>query len=197
MTTAPRMLPPRRFPHHIREVVRAAVEGDQVAWEELVARHAKLVWSVVRGFRFDDEDAADMVQNTWLLLTMHLGAIRNPEALPRWLATTARHECLKLLRWRRDQAMATDDLERPSEDPGPAEHLVSGEVMRTLRTAMTTLPRRDVRMLSLLMQTSRPRYAEIASILGMPIGSLGPLRKRALNRLRAALVAGDVTSSAG
>jgi RNA polymerase sigma factor (sigma-70 family) len=197
MTIAFHMLPPRRIPHHIRDVVRAAGEGDQVAWEELVARHTSLVWSVVRGFHFDPEDAADVVQNTWLRLTMHLGAIRAPEALPRWLAITARHECLKLLRWRRDQAMATDDLEHPSDDLGPAEHVVTGEVLRTLHSAMTTLPQRDVRMLSLLMQTSRPRYAEIASTLGMPIGSLGPLRSRALGRLRAALVAADVTSPIG
>jgi RNA polymerase sigma factor (sigma-70 family) len=193
MTTALRMLPPR----DIREVVRAAAEGDQAAWAELVARYASLIWSVVRRFRFSEEDAADVVQNTWLRLTAHLGAIRSPEALPRWLAVTTRHECIKLARWRREQETLTDDLERPSDDPGPAERVMTREVLRTLSSAMTTLPHRDVRMLTLLMQTSRPRYAEIASTLGMPIGSLGPLRKRALNRLRAVLIAGDVTSSAG
>lgn len=193
MTTALRMLPPR----DIREVVRAAAEGDEVAWGELVTRHSRLVWSVVRRFHFDEEDAADVVQNTWLRLTTHLRAIRSPEALPRWLAVTTRHECIKLARWRRDQAPVTDDLERPSEAPGPADHLVTREVMDILHAAMTSLPRRDARMLTLLMQTSRPRYAEVASTLGMPIGSLGPLRSRALDRLRAALVAGDVTSSTG
>lgn len=193
MTTAPRMLPPR----DIREVVRAAAEGDEAAWGELVARYAGLIWSVVRRFHFEEEDAADVVQNTWLRLTAHLGAIRNPEALPKWLAVTTRHECIKLSRWRRDQATVTDDVERPSEDPGPAERLVSREVLRTLRVAMTTLPHRDVRLLTLLMQSSRPRYAEIANTLGMPIGSLGPSRSRALGRLRAALVAGDVTSPTG
>jgi RNA polymerase sigma factor (sigma-70 family) len=197
MTIAFRVPPPRRMPQDVREVVRAAADGDQAAWEELVARYANLVWSVVRKFHFDDEDAADVVQNTWLRLTMHLGSIRTPEALPSWLATTARHECMKLLRWRRGQALATDDLERPSEDLGPADHVVTREVLHTLRSAMAKLPHRDVRMLSLLMQTSRPRYAEIASTLGMPIGSLGPLRSRALGRLRAALMAADVTGPAG
>jgi RNA polymerase sigma factor (sigma-70 family) len=197
MTTASRTLPSRRVPQHIREVVRAATEGDQEAWEELVARYVNLIRSVVRRFRFDEEDAADVVQNTWLQLTMHLDAIRSPEALPRWLAVTARHECLKLLRRRSEQATATDDLELPSEDLGPAEHVMTREVLRTLHSAMTTLPRRDAEILSLLMQSSRPRYAEIASMLGMPVGSLGPLRSRALGRLRAALVAADVTSPAG
>lgn len=193
MTTALRMLPPR----DIHEVVRAAAGGDEVAWGELVTRYAGLIWSVVRRFRFDEEDAADVVQNTWLRLATHLGEIRAPEALPRWLAVTTRHECIKLARWRRDHVTVTDDVERPSEDPGPAEHVVTREVLLALHTAMTTLPHRDVRMLTLLMQTSRPRYAEIASTLGMPIGSLGPLRSRALGRLRAALVAGDVTSPVG
>jgi RNA polymerase sigma factor (sigma-70 family) len=187
------MLPPR----DIHEVVRAAAEGDEVAWGELVERYAGLIWSVVRRFHFEEEDAADVVQNTWLRLTAHLGAIRNPEALPKWLAVTTRHECIKLSRWRRDQATVTDDVERPSEDPGPADRLVSREVLRTLRVAMTTLPHRDVRLLTLLMQSSRPRYAEIASALDMPIGSLGPSRSRALGRLRAALVALDVTSPTG
>ncbi|MFL6119518.1 RNA polymerase sigma factor [Actinophytocola sp.] len=197
MTTALRMLPPRRMPQDIREVVRAATEGDQVAWEELVASYANLIWSVVRRFRFDEEDTADVVQNTWLRLATHLRTIRNPEALPKWLATTARHECLTLLRWRREQAATTDDLERPSDDLGPAEHVMTREVMHILATAMTTLSRRDARMLSLLMQSARPRYAEIASALDMPVGSLGPLRSRALGRLRAALLAADVTSPAG
>lgn len=197
MSTASATLPPRRDTCHIRELVRAAAEGDRGAWEELVARYANLIWSVVRKFRFDEEDAADVVQNTWLRLTTHVGALRTPEALPSWLATTARHECLKLLRGRREQATATDELERPSEDLGPVEHVETREVLRTLHSAMTTLPRRDVRMLSLLMESSRPRYAEVADTLGMPIGSLGPSRKRALGRLRAALVAADVTSSAG
>lgn len=197
MTTAPRMLPPRRFPQDVREVVRAAAEGDRDAWGELVARYANLIWSVVRKFRFDEEDAADVVQETWVRVAVHLRAIRTPEALPRWIAVTARHECLKMLRHRREIALAAADLDRPSEDPGPAERVVTREVLRTLRSAMTTLPRRDVRMLFLLMQTSRPRYAEIASTLGLPVGSLGPMRSRALGRLRAALAADDVTSPAG
>jgi RNA polymerase sigma factor (sigma-70 family) len=138
-----------------------------------------------------------MVQNTWLRLATHLGTIRTPEALPAWLAATARHECLNLIRRRRDHATVTDDVERPSDDLGPAEHVVTRDVLRTLYSAMTTLPRRDVRMLLLLMQSARPRYAEIAGLLGMPVGSLGPKRSRALGRLRAALVAADVTSPAG
>lgn len=192
-TTALRMLPPR----DIREVVRAAAEGDELAWGELVGRYSALVWSIVRRFHFEEEDAADVVQNTWLRLTAHLRAIRSPEALPRWLAVTTRHECIKLARWRREQATVPDEVERPSEDPGPAERLVSREVLRSLHSALTRLPHRDVRLLTLLMQSSRPRYAEIASTLGMPVGSLGPLRSRALGRLRAALVADDVTGPTG
>jgi RNA polymerase sigma factor (sigma-70 family) len=198
MTSTFRELPPRRASHcHTRELVRAAIEGDQVAWEELVARYNNLIHSVVRGFRFDDEDTADVVQNTWLRLTMHLDAIRTPEALPKWLAISARNECLKLVRRRRELATTPDELDRPSEELGPAEHLETREVSRILRSVMTTLPRRDVRMLSLLMQTPRPPYAEIADTLRMPIGSLGPTRSRALGRLRAALVAAEITSAAG
>jgi RNA polymerase sigma factor (sigma-70 family) len=195
--TALHHLPRPRTTVDTTELVRAAADGDQNAWNELVRRYSHLIWAVARSFRLTDEDAADAVQNTWLRLATHLDTIQSPAALPGWLSTTARNECRQLLRGRREQATVTEDLDRASEEPGPAEHAVSREVARLLNLAMTRLPEREARLLRLLMQSSRPGYSEIAERLGMAVGSIGPTRSRALDRLRAELVAASLTDLRG
>ena len=75
-----------------------AADGDGSAWEELVDRHARLVWSVLRSYRLDDATAADVFQTVWLRLVEQVDRIREPERLAAWLATTARREALRVLR---------------------------------------------------------------------------------------------------
>jgi RNA polymerase sigma factor (sigma-70 family) len=175
------------------DLVAAAAEGDQSAWRELVRRHERVIRSVTWKYRLTDEDAADVLQNTWLQLATHLRTLRSPAFLPGWLATTARNNCLKLLSGQREHATALDHLDRPSEEPGPAEHAVRQDVSSIVQSALTRLPARDERLLRLLMQSARPGYREIAADLGIPIGSIGPTRLRALSRMRAELAAASVT----
>src|SRR4051794_28306445 len=82
----------------VAELVAAAAEGDQVAWDGLVDRFNGLVWSVARAHRLSPIDAADVVQTTWLRLVENLGRLQDPERVGAWLATTARRECLRTLR---------------------------------------------------------------------------------------------------
>src|SRR3954452_20185839 len=89
-----------RSPHmsEVADLVQAAAEGDQVAWDELVDRFNGLVWSVARAHRLPPRGASDVVQTTWLRLVEHLGRLQDPERVGAWLATTARRECLRVLR---------------------------------------------------------------------------------------------------
>jgi RNA polymerase sigma factor (sigma-70 family) len=56
-----------------------------------------LIWSICRRHRLDSADAEDVSQNVWLLLVNHLSKIHDPAALPGWLATVTRRECLHVL----------------------------------------------------------------------------------------------------
>src|SRR5207248_2190961 len=116
----------------IEELLHAAAEGDERAWAEIVDRFSGLVWATARAHRLSAADAADVTQTTWLRLVEHLGRIREPEGLGAWLATTARHECLRLLRLG-SRMLPTDDLELPAD--GPAVELDE----RLLRTERDTL----------------------------------------------------------
>src|SRR5688572_28663305 len=93
----------------VADVVQAAADGSQSAWDELVDRYAGLVWSVCRAHRLSQADAADVSQTVWLRLVEHLHRLRDPERVVSWLATTARHECYRVLRVSGRQVPTADD----------------------------------------------------------------------------------------
>ncbi|HZG95557.1 MAG TPA: sigma-70 family RNA polymerase sigma factor, partial [Mycobacteriales bacterium] len=85
-------------PESLTELVRAAADGDQRAWNALVDRFSRLVWAVARQHRLSEADAGDVAQATWLRLVENLASLREPEAVGGWLATTARREALRVIK---------------------------------------------------------------------------------------------------
>ncbi|MDQ2782379.1 MAG: sigma-70 family RNA polymerase sigma factor [Actinomycetota bacterium] len=172
----------------VGELLRRASAGDQVAWNSLVDRFSNLLWSVGRSYRLSDDDAADVVQNTWLRLLEHLDGIRNPEALPGWLATTARREALRILQRRgRDVLVRAEDLAENLPDPQVEEldvALLEDERDVALWQCFRQLSARCQQLLRVLMATDRPAYVEVSAAFDMPVGSIGPTRMRCLSRLR-------------
>src|SRR3954463_12095305 len=82
----------------LAELVHAAADGDQEAWDALVDRFAGLVWSIARAHRLSAAAAADVRPTTWLRLVEHLGGPRDPGRVGAWLVSPARHECLRVIR---------------------------------------------------------------------------------------------------
>ena len=177
------------------ELVARAHSGDQTAWDALVARYENLLWSVARSHRLDTADAADVVQTSWLKLLENLGRIQDPERLPGWLVTTARRECLRVLRRGGREVLDLTEVDVPDEDaPGVDDALLTRERDTSLWTAFLRLPERCQRLLRVLMATESAAYAEVSAALGMPVGAIGPTRMRCLGKLRV-LVAGTHLTS--
>lgn len=171
-----------------RELVRRAASGDARAWEALVARYERLVWSVARSHRLDDADAADVFQTTWLRLLEHLDDLRNPDALSGWLATTARNECLRTLR-QQSRQIPTEDDQMPEQSTSAEldAQLLADERDAALWRAFATLAPRCQALLRMLACDPPPTYEDISAALDMPVGSIGPTRGRCLQSLRRAL----------
>jgi RNA polymerase sigma factor (sigma-70 family) len=166
-------------------LIRAAHAGDETAWESIVDRFGGLVWATARAHRLAASDAADVTQTTWLRLVEHLDRIHDPERLGAWLATTARHECLRLIRLR-GREMPTDEssvFDTPREDPID-KRLLTEERDRALARALRTVGERCQALLRLLAAADPPSYEEIGAALGMPVGAIGPTRARCLEKLR-------------
>jgi RNA polymerase sigma factor (sigma-70 family) len=175
------------------ELVRAAAGGDKDAWRALVQRFSGLVWSITRAYHLSRADAADVSQTTWLRLAEHIGTIDNPDRVGAWLATAARRECLQNIR-ANARAVPTDDMTRldhPGEDNPTEDEVLRAETEREQRLrakalwqAVTRLPLRCRQLLTVLMASPPPSYAEVAAALDLPVGSIGPTRARCLQRLR-------------
>ena len=106
-------------------VVRAR-DGDERAWAALVERYAPLIWSLCRRYRLDATDTADVGQNVWLLLVTQLGKIRDPAALPGWLATTTRRECARVLNKAQARQAARHEPDAENIPDGQAETIEQG-----------------------------------------------------------------------
>jgi RNA polymerase sigma factor (sigma-70 family) len=169
-------------------LIAAAGTGDRAAWDAIVTEFAGLVWAVARSLRLGAADAADVSQVTWLRLLENLDRIRDPAALGGWLATTARREAINILRQRRelpdpDQTEYADDRQPP-----PWQGVLVEERDRELWQAFRQLPDRCQAVLRLLVLDPAPGgYAAAATVLDLPVGSLGPTRARCLATLRSYL----------
>jgi RNA polymerase sigma factor (sigma-70 family) len=170
------------------DLLRAATDGQPGAWDRLVARFTPLIASIARRHRLAEHDAADVAQATWLRLLDNVDRLAEPDAVGGWLATTARRESLRVIRSRARAAVLGEDLpEAPSADPSMDDRLLEAERSRAVRSCVSKLRESDRVLLGLLVAESEPSYEEISQALGMPVGSIGPTRARALSRLRTEL----------
>ena len=191
----------------VTDLVTRARTGDKRAWDALVERYAPLIWSICRRYRLSRADAEDVGQSVWLRLVDQLDKIRDPAALPGWLATTTCRECGRVLRAaHRSHAptCAFDAENLPDEQADTAgQDLLAAERHTALREALTRLPPVGQRLIALLIADPPVPYAEISAKLGIPVGSIGPSRRRCLDKLRrdptlAALInAAEATSEQG
>lgn len=170
----------------LTELVGRALDGDETAWTEIVHRHTALVLARVRQFRLSPPQAEDVAQTVWLNLLEHLRDLREPEALPGWISTATRHECIRATTLAR-RSVPVDPTTGRLDVQDDAEldvELLRTERHRALRTALEELPEHQRRLLLLLSTDPPPSYQEVSALLGIPVGSIGPTRQRGLARLR-------------
>ena len=168
-------------------LVTRAAGGDQAAWNEIVERYAPLVWSICARFQLSTSDREDVAQNVWLLLVEQLGKLREPAALPGWLATTTHRECLRVVTAaRKSERLGTglDDALQFVDNTMIDEEILMAERNAALRAAFAELPPRYQQLLAMLISDPPYSYAEISEKLQIPMGSIGPQRARCLERLR-------------
>jgi RNA polymerase sigma factor (sigma-70 family) len=147
---------------------------------------------MTRDCKLAASDAADVVQATWLRLLENIDRIEYPDRIGSWLATTARHECLRHVARRKKMILVDDDLafhDVVGHQPDLDERLLAHESAEEVRQALSRLPWHWQRLLELLMTDPPASYAEISSQLDLPVGSIGPTRGRCLERLRVMLQA--------
>ncbi|MBP3977018.1 sigma-70 family RNA polymerase sigma factor [Microbacterium sp. BLY] len=161
-------------------------EGDSRAMDELVRLMTPVLWHVVRAYGLGHALAEDVVQTTWLQLVRGHGSIADPRAVSAWLTTTARREAWKVGKAHgRIDTAESDDLDALLPEQASAEeHATLEDENRRLWAAVRRLAERCQRLLRVIAFEDRPDYARLAQDLSMPVGSIGPTRRRCLAKLR-------------
>ena len=198
--------PPRfhaccRFPRESLTVTTVAAEAVTIerrdgysprrgkcnTWDALVEWYAPLIWSICCKYRLGHVDAQDVGQSVWLRLVDQLDKIRDPAALTGWLATTTRRECGRVLdtaRRSRAPVHALDLENLTDEQACPADQeLLAAERHAALREAFSRLPPDGQQLIAILITDPPVPYTEISARLGIPVGSVGPKRRRCLDKL--------------
>ena len=170
-----------------RGVLEALAAGDPAAWHSVVRRYEGLLRSAARVVLRGQADIDEAVQRTWVLLFRNADRINDPRCLPGWLSTTARREALAVLRGQQ-RAIPTENVaDRVAPDETDvAAALMDDELRRALDEAVETLPPSQ-RLIVRALLREPSSYDALSQELGIPRGSLGPLRGRAVRALRAQL----------
>lgn len=167
-------------------LLTGATAGEWACWDEIISRFGRLVMHTAVKMGLSHSDAADVAQLTWLRLWEHGHQIREPDRLAAWLVSTARREAIRVATASRRHVLCAD----PSTDHGrsclgachdvyPAEQVFDCAIEQ----ALGRLPARYRILLELLSSDLEPSYLEVADRMGLPIGSIGPMRMRALRML--------------
>jgi RNA polymerase sigma factor (sigma-70 family) len=168
------------------ELLARASQGESAAWSEIIKRHGRLVLRTAAKTGLSDSDAADVAQVTWLQLWKHGHEIREPNRLAAWLVSTTRREAVRLAMASRKYVLYADPSDERSLAARTAVHdayTVDQGYSGAVEQAMDRLPPRYRTLLRLLSCDLDLSYSEVADRMGLPIGSIGPMRMRAIRML--------------
>jgi RNA polymerase sigma factor (sigma-70 family) len=163
--------------------------GDESAWRELSDQYEPLLRGLARRHGLSAEDAADVVQLTWLRCLEHIDQLADADKLRGWLITICRRECIRLAtKQRREIPVSEPDMTRLIDERHPEGDPCAEAARRDerdrLSRAITTLPERQRIVLVEVLARDGESYLSLARRLGVPVGSIGPTWQRAVTRLR-------------
>lgn len=170
-------------------LLQACRRNDADAWEQLIGRYQRLVYTIPRRAGLGDELAAEVFQRVWTRLVQKLDAIEQPDRLHAWLSTVARRETRRVIQQERSPSIPLperdDELYLPATATLLDDQIAQIEDQHQIRRALYTLGERCVQLLTMLYyRPDPPPYTEIAAALGTTLGSIGPTRARCLEKLK-------------
>ena len=171
------------------KLVRRAAAGDELAWRQLVDGLGPMLRRVSSAYRLGEAEAADAIATVWLKLVENIGSLRDGSAVPGWLVTTLRRECLARASARSRERPVADfaGVDEPVDVIDFDRWLLDVDRRHLVHRAMMRLSEQQRQLIGMLFADPAPSYATISASLAIPIGSIGPTRQRLLRKLRDAM----------
>lgn len=169
------------------ELIEACLSGNSQAWEALLVRYQRLIYSIPLRYGLPEHDANDIFQNVSILLLENLTHLHNRERLGAWLIITTRRECWRMFRQRQEITLASESASSDEQIPDKAhieDDFLTLERQSIVRAAVELLGNPCRQLITLLFYAEpRPAYTKIAQVFSLPEGSIGPTRARCLEKL--------------
>lgn len=169
-------------------LIRACLSGSQAAWNSLIERYGRLVYSIPRNHGLSDVDCEDVFQVVFASLFRALDRLRDQDKLSSWLITAAHREAWRIgKRSRRDLGV---ELKEDSAESVPDEvEMEALERQAAVHQALAALGGRCEQLLrALFLDPGNPSYETVAAAIGMSVGSIGPTRARCFDKLERVLL---------
>lgn len=169
------------------ELISLCLAGKQAAWEELILRYEKLIYSTALRTGLDSYEADEIFQNVCMIWLKELKNLRKANSLGAWLVVTTRRECWAL--WRHEKVKLEELDEQLASDESPENLAQHVEDARMVQSAFKQLGEPCHQLLwRLYFNEENSSYAEVARDLNIPPNSIGPTRSRCLEKLKTILV---------
>ncbi len=164
-----------------RDIYKAAIQGDRDAFELIIRASGRNLFAIAYGVLQDRAEAEDVVQDAFVKAWKSRWRVRDPEKLPAWLATIARHRARDVARTRRTVPLGDElsDTPDPANAVGDDDDDVNGHV----HAALAALPETH-RIALTLRYFDALDYATIQQTLGLTNGALRGILGRALQTMR-------------
>jgi RNA polymerase sigma-70 factor (ECF subfamily) len=158
-----------------RSWAKAAQEGNQVAFKQIVEAYQKPVYNLCYRMLHSPNEAEDAAQETFLRVYTKIGSYNPNHKFSSWILSIASHYCIDLLRKRRFQLVSWDDLPPwrwlPASDPEPEQATLASESRDDLHRLLQTIPP-DYRAVIVLRYWHEMSYYEIAIVLNTTVGTV-------------------------
>lgn len=175
------------------DLVQMCLDRDPLAWDTLIDRYHKLIYSIVVTFKLDAIEADDVFQNVVVAVSRGLHTLKDRSKFYSWLMTTTRRECMALLRHKEEDLAPEREVEERL-DPGPTleEEILVTEKHQTLREVLATWDNPCSSLLRMLYFEERT-FVETAAGLDSSPDGIGSKRGRCLAKLRLLLARRGIT----
>jgi RNA polymerase sigma factor (sigma-70 family) len=178
---------PRSNNENVR-LVRECLQGDPNAWAELIQKYKNLIFSVPIKYGLTRDEAADIFQDVCVKLLSDLKNVRDPQALPKWIIQVTSHNCFHY-KIKRNRFVSRDAEDQNTPEPevqaDTVEQIARTEEEQMIREVLGELSPRCNQLIQMLFFEEPSRsYRDIASDLGIAVGSIGMMRQRCIDRLR-------------
>ena len=173
-----------------RELVFQFKQGSQQAFSQIVHRYQKPIFKLAYGFCQDQDDAMEIVQETFMRVYQKIDRFDDESSFSNWIYRVARNLCIDYHRKFKKRRLSNQDMYRHLREEqdqrielDPEKQAAQSLVKEKIKDSVHLLPKQQ-KLVFILRNFEHLKFREISDVLGISVGTAKSLHHRALNQLK-------------